>query len=1499
MSKKAANTTQAPTDRALHRYRADWARKIECPLKLRTFYDDYKDNVHSDVIQAMIENFGELSLSDGIALYEYIDWNSPLNDTSTIRFGTSLNALSTKDLLPCTKSTKCFKNFDPKIDLKHHSANNYWATYSNLHMNRERHHTEFWTNQYKMMPFNDTIELLIDHVVSAMRLKKSFEEAFHMSMSWLYHLGVSPTSGKNYIIMNEKFRCLDRYAVMYFVMFVAKHGFYEHVTSTLFSTSRRIRSIVYSKEEFGDLIKIVDGALVSGNKDEVLLKTDFDRGQVARELRTKYLEHVVHESAFKNMLNESRQHIRAVEQLMTEFFPQKRQHDRSKMHFFMIASLALKFLKFEHLDKSTEQIADTYNFGLTEFVFHDKQQALQECFATSLYMCLPNEDEPTCTKKYHEKIVKGWCNAMSWDYTVPLHMYLKNVRYKIENHRLISNGANIDRIYRLIGSADLDSGLHMDFADSVIRQWGIPTWLANVTMAPYMENMPSSYIDISNTLNALCLKESFMDCYKTSYDYTITPAIIEPSRLPVRKTYYDSELRRVVRNLKHFLSKNSFTRTRERFFEKVIQQLELRIRFKYVDIRTYTALTGFHPYAFLYDTETSFPQSEIRRLQDEQSQLDFEQENVVEPRRLQECASFPEHNWKEYVYSTKGVVVNDILAEHLKEIHEMLDGRNKDPPPDTTKSEADLIIYHSELARLYLREMSRNFIPSSIFTVFGEHALSFSEHQFKENLASLEDLPYYSIADSASKASSTFSKFSQYVTGVDIKGTNEEMMSMVCDVRAGLAEMREIQRQISKPLVNSMYSVERGVTKLEDAVDAVPIESFVTQLKSLLGDTVDLVGVMNSFFKKLSLFIPDFVKPFGFTLDSILDLNFSDLSACVILYLFWKNTVGDLRHAYLIALLYKFGILHQVVNGCYWVLQNFGLLEESSDIKQEQFSVTDPIMAVLDFISKHRMYAIATIACTLIVGTVGYSHLHSAGIKNVAAFKTKVVDSAKDLNFLGSGFRGLGSMFGYILTGTTVACKWISETVFQKEFKTYEEIQMHEIQYWTLSTHILSTDLGYALMRQNASYREYGKSLHQQGLKIHKLMLEGKYPRSLTQAINTGLSNAKKIYNTCLSFEKATMSRRTPRVVVFASEESNIGKSHIMNDFVNKVYDRYFPGESKSPFSITLKQCEGDDWDGFYDTTRVCTIDDLHSLKEPRQAALLINTVSPAPFTVPCARLEDKGAQFKSEFIIATTNSLQPTYDDLRTPQALYNRLHYTIRTEANKAKYPKAFSAQGVFIPSAFIAHYPEVDIKDYDHLLFTWVVANDPKNQSFPPNKRTITSSSGSESEIKIVKATYKELCESLFTMMDDDRKCDDAIVLDQAACDKSFLQWYGEALTIKQDLEENTNLRTTLFDNMPVYTATTFERNIDPDLLKQASDAAKFVTPDRLIEFLSRDVIETIHSDYDSFRTRSRCNLEFKPYIADKEYDVYKIDEAFVTELCGTSEIPLMSDCITHLI
>lgn len=1339
------------------RYRPSFDNSVIFNQKLKVLYDDWH-GVHLGELQDFRVATKNIELSEAFTLHNMIDWYALAEETYERKHAPvgskSLHYIDYATAPRSTKTWKAIKDFK-NYDQTKYQPSNWWGLYSKFHMECEPHHMDYWHLHAGIATFNDTIELLADEVVSAMRLRSDLLEAFLVSMTWKFDI-VSGPNGK-IVTVKDKYKRLDPSAVLYFILHCAGRGFSTDASNYIFTYSQSIRNRVYP---FDQVLAI-----------NQMIEKPFDPPHWSKVYQNHMNAHFGNaRSAFKDMLRESQQHIVGVQNLFREITGKSRCHDHSKTNFFMNACLSLKFLKYSEpkdLSKVPKNLAPVNGVKQVNLTNEPTEKSdLNNIWPTPALECTG----------------------------VPF---------------IVATEMPDDSYVTLCHELD-------EFFDIFYNNVNDP--LLEIVFKRLCKNPMTRFIHFKSILENI--QKPLLKTWYCMLKNGQIPLIILPNVLANKKDLYA------------LYFKNHF------WFRNVDSIDDL---FMIVD-----------PLDFDYDEDSDDPM-----------------EGISERVRV------PPHDLGCMQYDMLAIHMDYALVKFKTDV-----GRYFDTISLVTKTALEAQI--SEC-------IADGWFPAIMFS-----NEAFSQQKFYMDLD--EFVNAYKAADALGPAlgqtissfNSLATKLTGLCTGIDVNANTKVFSDLKDLLTQTLTEYRVLASQTTSAITRSSAGLSTTLADAGEKIKSLGVEDLAAQFSTMMNGMADMSEIVGAFFKKLNFFIPNFVKPFGFSCDSIKNLEFGDVTACIILYIFYINTVGDLKYVYLLALLFKLGILHQMMKGATWVLENLGFIDPPSenfgnddDSSECMFSV-EPIVQVLKYVFCDHKYLTAMVAVTVIVGFVGYSHLHTANIRSVHDFHSNVVKTSRDVGYIGHGITGATKIFGFISTGMVVASKWILNNVFKKEFKTADELVIQNLTSWMTNVEFFDSHRGRNLIVSDTRWRDVANMLYAKGEVFRNAALEDRIPRGTLQSILAYQKKAKSVKEFCDSVNNTKSGRMCTRHINFEGA-SNIGKSLLMPAVSDAINHHFYPEKIPSSFAITQQMIASDDWDNYRSDIPVVTIDDLGAIREPREAATVITLCSNANLTVPVAALEHKGVQFESEFLITSCNKAFPADlgDTLRTPDAYFNRFHYSFKVIANSA-FSKAFDVSGRFSPSSFKKYFPGHDLELREWLLFT--------HQRRDNNTGAVVNATGPNGE-SFVEGTWTEMLKYLLANLEIDRALDPFRTDKTKQLHKDVREWFNTVKELKLNLEEDHGIGFPMLDRISMFNQQyDYAVHYDRQLIENYQMASSLLTSSDIEGFCDSLPSETSYTTFDKFWENSRT-AKFKSFLPADKF-VFKLDEHFIEEISAIHPEPIDS-------
>ncbi|ADN94255.1 polyprotein [Turkey hepatitis virus 2993D] len=145
---------------------------------------------------------------------------------------------------------------------------------------------------------------------------------------------------------------------------------------------------------------------------------------------------------------------------------------------------------------------------------------------------------------------------------------------------------------------------------------------------------------------------------------------------------------------------------------------------------------------------------------------------------------------------------------------------------------------------------------------------------------------------------------------------------------------------------------------------------------------------------------------------------------------------------------------------------------------------------------------------------------------------------------------------------------------------------------------------------------------------------------------------------TSRKLKTSTYSSRPEPLVIYIHGSPGVGKSLLSNIIASAYCKRKGIDFKTSVFA----QPPGSEYFDGYTGQPVHVIDDFCQNTTGEDVKLFCQMVSTTPFVPPMAALEEKGVQYRSRLILATSNMATPQSNEIRIPGALERRCHIKVR---------------------------------------------------------------------------------------------------------------------------------------------------------------------------------------------------------------------------------------------
>lgn len=1293
-------------------------RKEDDPLcyplshRAKSLFLKYRNKgVSYDVYERLVRDQPDLTLSEALGLVKCINWDE-VNEVSCRLTSFNRRLIS----MNMSSGVKYGNNQDYIFDHGiYPDIDSVWEKYSQLHMKSHSHHTDYWNEKPEtVMDYSSTIELLCDHFVSALRLTMDENKAFLMGLSWIY------TIQDDFIVVNEKFKKLCPHSVFLFVSDVAHRGISTKTTAAGFIHAKSVQfrgtqecPRFYSAKERDDMMLAINSEQQKASYSKLLRKQD---------------------SAFSNMYYEVRQHIQGVNAMLSTY-RLKQNHDSDKVNGFMIAAQALKFYKFQQVLPNVT-VLDNSPLHKANALHEDYIKDML-CESTKFMCC-----DSCVLAKYW---IGAYCNDRNYSVCVDncIHSYhcvckvKERLRQTINYERAtLINPGNFHRSRRRSpeASAWRESKVCGMESNWFITYHSIYEFMvmirhfcqyASEKVFPYgcllddCQCPPDRKIYCKESARLLveagCAFEDLTD---------ILPFLVELSKAdgknPTKgKFLYAQEL---FANIIFFFNKRPGLMSRYIYLTRSSEYaLGCSVSNLYNDYYLDTENCD-HMANNIHTTSDGFSLmisdkvklTERRELLKEWYPEICEHVIRADTDLIDDCCSHCDA--VRFFHYSKGIYFfkNDVLAENV------VDNKHyRHCSKDCISSVQDTINKHldeDEISTLHECQLLLERYCLESMLIHRDTVL-----QYELPIANF-DCPWMqagtnvnmrSVYDSANSVGSLANDLRRKLTGIDGNKFSalQDQVSMIADtIQDAIPQLQQDMQLITREHFKTGHAVKKAASSIEDLAKSVDMNTITASITSLSSSIVDINGVIKSTFDKINVFIPDFTKSFGFTLDSIADLKFGDVSACVILWVLYQNSTGDIAKMWLIALLYKLGILHQIMKGIMYV---WSLLyksdDESEDIKNtaddniETTSLLDPLMWFMEKLTSYKPTTYAIIAMVIIAGFCGAAKYTQ--MKSVSIFHKEAVETCKELGVLGRGMHGLGTMFTYIIGGVTCALSFINKKIFGKEITNADEAMLSQFQALLINVRYYSTLDGIRAIQNDPKVRKFCATLYPQAVVFETHLAQGKLPKSMSHMVTQCTAAALKISNQCSIMEQVKTNRLNPYHISFFGP-TGFGKSVLQDAVARYFHETYHKTIDINTYTFALGNQHGkEDWDGYKTTMKAVIIDDIDAISVPEQVALMIQLKSNTPFIIPQAELHDKGRYFSSEFMISSTNTPYPVVPGINCMDAYYARRDALIRVTPNP-EYKLAFHPKtNRFSASLFSQYYPDKDSKEFPHLLFSFM--------------------------------------------------------------------------------------------------------------------------------------------------------------------------------------------------
>lgn len=362
-------------------------------------------------------------------------------------------------------------------------------------------------------------------------------------------------------------------------------------------------------------------------------------------------------------------------------------------------------------------------------------------------------------------------------------------------------------------------------------------------------------------------------------------------------------------------------------------------------------------------------------------------------------------------------------------------------------------------------------------------------------------------------------------------------------------------------------------------------------------------------------------------------------------------------------------------------------------IEGEETSLVDFISLFVDFAKNHTAI-IGTIAPAIGVMFLG-NLIKPEHYKSLGNF---VVEIMKNFHFVGAGMFGIDRIVSYSGQLINSILKWIREHIFGITDNVIDEEK--KVQHFLIKCEFFATDAGNQAIKASSQARKMAADLFPEYTDYMRRILidETILSKDTIRLLRSKGNLIRNIYNLCHRIQATSGFRPTPYHVQFVGNPG-IGKSTLIKKFVidlcKQMYALDCNGDNVPMYSYNPNI---EHWTGYSDQ-RVVLIDDIFRMNEPVHMSLLIAIITNTPIALPMAHLEDKGAMFRSDYVVTTTNTPYPQVKDLYCVEAVWRRRHAMWKVEVDPDVYDKE---AGQFRKELYDKKYPKIPSSEFPHLTF-----------------------------------------------------------------------------------------------------------------------------------------------------------------------------------------------------
>jgi len=268
-------------------------------------------------------------------------------------------------------------------------------------------------------------------------------------------------------------------------------------------------------------------------------------------------------------------------------------------------------------------------------------------------------------------------------------------------------------------------------------------------------------------------------------------------------------------------------------------------------------------------------------------------------------------------------------------------------------------------------------------------------------------------------------------------------------------------------------------------------------------------------------------------------------------------------------------------------------------------------------------------------------------------------DAVKHFSLKGGQIFNIFKGFKVFMESIPIVKEWITRVICFCAGKKYEDIQKAailnslkgDVAEWMIRVDELGTEPLKSMIPMDISLQDEAITLGDKATEYSLKLLINITDPAVISAIKATIGAAKKLSTEARAVKFQATARPDPYVMCFYGP-TNIGKSTMVNSLTQDMCDFMQYPESNRMYSWNskLKHMDG------YAQQKVVIIDDFSQSTDGEEERIFFSMKTSAPFQVPMADLSEKGIQFMSNMVVATTNNPYPKPKTIYDKPALWRR---------------------------------------------------------------------------------------------------------------------------------------------------------------------------------------------------------------------------------------------------